>query len=70
MPATCEKPKCLHREVQPVRECLSCGCYLASANADEVCARCGGWSIQRTTGLAAMDDRAEMFAGLKELMAG
>jgi hypothetical protein len=48
-----EKPRCLHRELA-VRSCASCGSYLSSANEDQWCFACGGWTTHRLSAVEAM----------------
>lgn len=52
--ATLQKPKPTHREVQPVRTCLGCGCYLRSYGNQAFCDPC-------SKPVLSADDRAEIF---------
>lgn len=61
------KPPCLHRQDNPVRECLECGAYLTSANEDNYCSQHGGWTRQRMSAKEIQGARADFF---KELMTG
>lgn len=61
------KPRPTHREVLPVRECSDCGAYLASANEDDYCACCGGFSTQRLSQMAAVEAGRDFFAEMMEV---
>lgn len=58
----------LHREITPARQCKERGCktWLTSANEDDYCAECGGWTTQRLSGIASVEATGELYA---ELMA-
>jgi hypothetical protein len=62
-----QKPH-LHRELMPARQCKTrgCGTWLASANEDDYCAACGGWTTQRLVGMPSIEATADLYA---ELMA-
>ena len=65
MSSTLDIPPPLHREVTPARNCLECGAWLTSANEDDVCAPCRGWSLQMHD-QEAREDRAELLQELIE----
>jgi hypothetical protein len=72
-----DKPKCLHREEQPVRECERCGAYLRTGNLSTTCDPCGvpPWeevdlTLESVFSIAATfsDTRKPIFDALLECM--
>lgn len=60
MLATLDKPACTHREVQPVRTCLTCGCYLRSFGNEAFCDPCSKPSLSK-------EEHAEIFSRISEM---
>lgn len=60
MSATATQPRPTHREVQPVRTCITCGCFLRSYGNEAFCDPC-------SKPVLSADDRAEIFERISEM---